>query len=104
MDLGLLSWFSPSKNISDPGESPAIKIKEVIVNPVADIRAYDPFVISLEIKVGMFTSGGSIEGVFNGADSAFFLVDHGVFRSISMDSIKNLSVSPVVVDGKTVRG
>jgi len=90
------------KNINDPRESPAIKIIEELVNLGADVRVYDPFVPSLATKAGVFASVGSVEEAFSGAECAVFLVDHDVFRGISVETVKGLMASPVVVDGKNL--
>ncbi|WP_214041484.1 UDP binding domain-containing protein [Methanoculleus sp.] len=90
------------KNINDPRESPAIKIIEELVNLGAEVRVYDPFVPSLATKVGVFASVGSVEEALSGAECAVFLVDHNVFRGISMETVKGLMASPVVVDGKNL--
>jgi len=88
------------KNINDPRESPAIKIIEELVNLGARVRVYDPFVPSLATKAGVFVSAGSVEEALSGAECAVFLVDHDMFRGISLDMVKGLMASPVVVDGK----
>jgi len=90
------------KNINDPRESPAIKIIEELVNLGADVRVYDPFVPSLATKAGEFASVGSVEEALSGAECAVFLVDHDVFRGISVETVKGLMASPVVVDGKNL--
>ena len=90
------------KNINDPRESPAIKIIEELANLGADVRVYDPFVPSLATKAGVFSSVGSIEEGLSGAECAVFLVDHDTFRRISMDTVKWLMASPVIVDGKNL--
>ena len=90
------------KNINDPRESPAIKIVEELANLGADVRVYDPFVHSLATKAGVFTSVGSVEEALSGAECAVFLVDHDVFRGISVETVKGLMASPVVVDGKNL--
>jgi len=90
------------KNICDARESPAIKIIEELHNLGANFRVYDPFVLSLKTKAGLFTSAGSIEEALMGADRAVFLVDHDKFRDISLEALKGLMASPVVVDGKNL--
>ena len=90
------------RNISDPREPPAIKIVEELANLGADVRVYDPFVPSLATKAGIFTSVGSIKEALAGAECAVFLVDHDAFRRISMETLKRLMASPVVVDGKNL--
>jgi len=90
------------KNINDPRESPAIKIIEELVNLGADVRVYDPFVPSIETKAGVFASAGSVEEALAGAECAVFLVDHDAFRGISMEMVRGLMASPVVVDGKNL--
>ena len=90
------------KNINDPRESPAIKIIEELANLGADVRVYDPFVQSLATKAGVFVSAGSIEEALSGAECAVFLVDHDLFRGISLETVKGLMASPVVVDGKNL--
>ncbi len=90
------------KNINDPRESPAIKIIEELVNLGADVRVYDPFVPSIRTKAGVFASVGSVEKALSGAECAIFLVDHDVFRGISMETVKGLMASPVIVDGKNL--
>jgi UDP-N-acetyl-D-glucosamine dehydrogenase len=90
------------KNINDPRESPAIKIIEELANLGVEVRVYDPFVPSLATKAGVFTSVGSVEEALTGAECAVFLVDHDVFRGISVETVKGLMASPVVVDGKNL--
>ena len=90
------------KNINDPRESPAIKIIEELANLGADVRVYDPFVPSIRTRAGVFTSAGSVEEALSGAECAVFLVDHDVFRGISVETVKGLMASPVVVDGKNL--
>jgi UDP-N-acetyl-D-glucosamine dehydrogenase len=90
------------RNINDPRESPAIKIIEEFANLGANIRVYDPFISSLATKHGIFTSKGSIEETLTGVDCAVFLVDHDVFREISLETAKNLMTSPVIVDTKNL--
>jgi UDP-N-acetyl-D-glucosamine dehydrogenase len=90
------------KNINDPRESPAIKIIEELANLGADVRVYDPYVPSIRTRAGVFTSVGSVEEALSGAECAVFLVDHGVFRGISVETVKGLMASPVVVDGKNL--
>jgi len=63
---------------------------------------YDPFVPSLATKAGMFASVGSVEEALSGAECAVFIVDHNVFRGISVETVKGLMASPVVVDGKNL--
>ena len=86
----------------DPRESPAIKIIEELANLGADVRVYDPFVPSIRTRAGVFTSVGSVEEALSGAECAVFLVDHDVFRGISVETVKGLMASPVVVDGKNL--
>lgn len=90
------------KNINDPRESPAIKIIEESVNLGADVRVYDPYIPAIQTKVGVFTSVESIEEALRGAECVIFLVDHDVFREISVETVKALMASPVVVDGKNL--
>ena len=68
----------------------------------AEVRIYDPFVPSLATKAGVFASVGSVEEALSGAECAIFLVDHDVFRGISLETVKGLMASPVVVDGKNL--
>jgi len=90
------------KNINDPRESPAIKVIEELANLGARVRVYDPFVHSLATKAGVFASAGSVEEALSGAECAVFLVDHDLFRGISLETVKGLMASPVVVDGKNL--
>ncbi len=90
------------KNINDPRESPAVKIIEELANLGTKVRVYDPFVPSLATKAGVFTSVGGVEEALSGAECAVFLVDHDVFRGISVETVKGLMASPVVVDGKNL--
>jgi len=82
--------------------SPAIKIIEELANLGADVQAYDPFVPSIATKAGVFASVGSLEEALFGAECAIFLVDHDAFRGISMETVKGLKASPVIVDGKNL--
>jgi UDP-N-acetyl-D-mannosaminuronic acid dehydrogenase len=89
-------------NINDPRESPAIKIIEEFANLGADVRVYDPFVPSIRTKAGVFTSAGSVEEALSGAECAVSLVDHDAFWGISVETVKGLMASQVVVDGKNL--
>lgn len=90
------------KNINDSRESPSIKIIEEFVNLGADIRVYDPLVPTIRTKAGEFVSVGRVEDALSGADCAVFLVDHDVFREITLGMLRELMASPVVVDGKNL--
>jgi len=92
------------KNINDTRESPAINIIEELVRLGADVSVYDPYVKSLETNAGVFTSAVNLEDTLNGADCAVFLVDHDVFKEISLDVIKKSMSSPVFVDSKNIFG
>ena len=92
------------KNIDDARESPSIKIIEELVNLGAEIKVYDPYVRSIETKVGEFYSEKSVESALRGADCAVFVVDHDVFREMEVGQMKELMGSPVVVDCKNVFG
>ncbi len=59
---------------------------------------YDPFVPSLATKAGRFASVMSVEEALTSAECVVFLVDHDVFREISVETVKGLTASPVVVD------
>lgn len=67
-----------------------------------EMQVYDPFVPSLSTKAGVFASAGSVEEALYKAKCAVFLVDHDVFREISVETVKELMASPVVVDGKNL--
>lgn len=90
------------KNIKRLQESPAIKIIEELANLGAKVPVCDPFVPSLATKAGEFASVGSVEEALSGAECAIFLVDHDVFRGISVETVKGLMASPGVVDGKNL--
>lgn len=90
------------KNIDDTRESPSIKIIEELVNRGADVWVYDPYVKSIETKVGVFHSEKSVEGVLKEVDCAVFVVDHDLFREMGLGRIKELAGSPVVVDCKNL--
>jgi len=90
------------KNINDPRESPSIKIIEEIVNLGAEVRVYDPFIPSIRTNAGILFASESIEQALTGADCVVFLVDHDLFRRISVETMKKLMDSPVVVDGKNL--
>ena len=87
------------KNINDPRVSPAIKIIEELANLGAGVRVYDPFVPSLATKIRVFASVGSVEEALSGMECTVFLVDHDVFQGISVETVKGLMASPMVVDG-----
>ena len=70
--------------------------------PRAEVRVHDPFVPSLATEAGVFASVGNVEEALSGAERAIFLVDHGVFRGISVERVKGPMASPVVVDGKNL--
>ncbi len=67
---------------------PCQQIIEELANLGAEVRVYDPFVPSLATKAGVFASVGSVEEALSGAECAVFLVDHDVFRGISMERVK----------------
>lgn len=90
------------KNINDPRESPSIKIIEELVRLGAKVQVYDPYVPSLQTRAGEFTSATSINEALDGAECALFLTDHDVFREISLETMKEMMASPVIVDGKNM--
>ncbi len=90
------------KNINDSRESPSIKIIEELVRLGAKVRVYDPYVPSIQTHEGEFTSVLSIEDALDGAECAIFLTDHDVFREISLETMKKMMASPVIVDGKNM--
>ncbi len=88
------------KNV--PRKSPAIKNSEEFANFKANVRVYDPFVPSIETKVRVFASVEGVEEALRGAECAIFLVDHDLFRGISLEAVKGLMASQVIVDGKNL--
>lgn len=90
------------KNIKDARESPSIRIIEELTNLGAEVRVYDPFIPMIQTKAGVFQSAGSLEEALMGADCAMFLVDHDAFRGLSVEMIKRLMASPVIVDGRNL--
>lgn len=90
------------KNINDSRESPAIKIIDELANLGAEVRVYDPFVPSIQTKAGIFASFGKVEETLAGVDCVVFLVDHDIFRGISVKRVKGLMASPVFVDCKNL--
>jgi hypothetical protein len=61
----------------------------------------NPFVPPLAIKVGVHPSG-SFEEVLTGADCAVFLVDYDVYQGKSLEMVKDLMASSVVLNGKNL--
>ncbi len=57
---------------------------------------------SFATKAGVLASVGSIEKALAGVNCTVFLADHDVFRGISMETVKRLAASPVIVDGKNL--
>lgn len=97
------SWASPTrKNINEAWESPSIKIIEELVNLGTEVWVYDPFVPSIRTKAGVFASVESIDDELFRADCAIFLVDHDLFREISVETMKGLMASPVIMDRKNL--
>ncbi len=87
---------------NDPRESPAIKNIEELANLGAKVWVYDPYVPSFATKAGVFASVGSVKETLSGAECAVFLVDHDMFQGLSVETVKGLVASPVVVDGKNL--
>ena len=90
------------KNIDDARESPSIKIIEELVNRGAEVRVYDPYVESIETKVGVLHSEKSIEDALRDVDCAVFVVDHDVFMGMKIEQVRELMASPVIVDCKNI--
>lgn len=90
------------KNIDDPRESPSIKIIEELVNLGAHVKVYDPHVRSIKTKAGEFYSEKVIEDALRDSDGAVFVVDHDRFKEITLERIKELMTSNVIVDCKNL--
>ncbi len=90
------------KEFNDARESPAVRIIEELVEQGATVRAFDPYVKSLETACGRFDSERSLDDALMGADCAMFLVDHNQFRTIDGRHLKALMGRPVVVDCKNL--
>ena len=90
------------KNINDPRSHSPSRSSRSLQTSGADVRIYDLFIPSLATKAGVFASAGSAEETLSGMECTVFLVDHDVFRGISVETVKRLMASPVVVDGKNL--
>jgi UDP-N-acetyl-D-glucosamine dehydrogenase len=90
--------LSYKKSISDPAESPATRIIEVLVNLGGDVLAYDPYVRQIETAVGLFKSEARLETALEGADCAIFLVEHDSFKTMDAKHFKCVMSHPIVVD------
>ena len=90
------------KNIDDTRESPAIHIIEELVRLGANVNVYDPYVLSLKTKAGLFTSEKDISVAISGSDCAIFLVDHDIFRDIKLRELTDPMLLPVIIDAKNM--
>ncbi|WP_148882409.1 UDP-N-acetyl-D-mannosamine dehydrogenase [Thermococcus aciditolerans] len=77
----------------DTRNSPASAFVEAIVDDVAEVRTYDPFVEGTH---------GSLEEALRGADAVVIATDHTVFRSLDWETLGKLMRNRVLIDGRRV--
>ncbi|CAD5244029.1 UDP-N-acetyl-D-mannosamine dehydrogenase [Thermococcus camini] len=77
----------------DTRNSPASAFVEAIVDDVAEVRTYDPFVEGTH---------GSLEEALRGADAVVIATDHTVFRSLDWETLGKLMRNRVLIDGRHV--
>ncbi|KUH33654.1 NDP-sugar dehydrogenase [Thermococcus celericrescens] len=77
----------------DTRNSPASAFVEAIVDDVAEVRTYDPFVEGTH---------GSLEEALRGADAVVIATDHTVFKSLDWETLGKLMRNRVLIDGRRV--
>ncbi|NJE30983.1 nucleotide sugar dehydrogenase [Thermococcus sp. 18S1] len=82
-------------NSDDTRNSPASAFVEAIVDDVAEVRTYDPFVEGTH---------SSIEEALRGADAVVIATDHTVFKSLDWETLGKLMRNRVLIDGRRVVG
>ena len=87
-----LLGLSYKRDVPDMRESPALIIKEALVQNGASVRIFDPYILDHSTAL-------DIEETLSGADAALIATDHSEFRMLSPDDFKNANV-PIVVDGR----
>jgi UDP-N-acetyl-D-glucosamine dehydrogenase len=80
------------KDVPDLRESPALAIRDILVDHGAEVRTFDPYVSSA-------ASAKSIHEALRGADAALLATDHTMFRSLSPKEFSNEGVG-IVIDGR----
>lgn len=77
-------------DVPDMRESPAIVIRDTLIQKGASVRTYDPYVPS---------TADTLEGALRGADAALIATDHKELCTLTPDYLEKCGVG-VVVDGR----
>ncbi|QDA32366.1 nucleotide sugar dehydrogenase [Thermococcus indicus] len=77
----------------DTRNSPASTFVEAIMDDVAEVRTYDPFVEGTH---------GSLEEALRGADAVVIATDHTAFKSLDWETLGKLMRNRVLIDGRRV--
>ena len=89
--IGLLG-LSYKANVGDLRESPAFKIKKLLVENEAALEIFDPYFPEL-------STTDSLEKILNSSFAIIIATDHSLFRAITPEMLKKHKVS-IVIDGK----
>ena len=87
-----LLGLSYKRDIPDMRESPALDIKNLLVNRGATVRVFEPY-------APRESSAESVEDALHGADAAILATDHTVFGSITPSTLLRNGVT-ILIDGK----
>lgn len=89
--IGLLG-MSYKANVGDLRESPAIELKQLLLEKGAELEVFDPYFPEL-------STVSSLEELLNKVDAILLATDHTEFRQINAEILKNSNIQ-VVIDGK----
>lgn len=83
--LGLM-WLSYKRDISDLRESPALKIKDILIKEYeADINIFEPYNIEL-------STHQDIDSFLSDCEAVIIATDHTLFKEIPTEKWKNIKV------------
>lgn len=89
--IGLLG-LSYKANVGDLRESPALKIKELLIQKGADLKIYDPYFEDL-------SNVSSLDELLDKSYAIVVATDHNEFRHINSELLKKYDIK-IVIDGK----
>jgi UDP-N-acetyl-D-mannosaminuronate dehydrogenase len=87
-----LLGLSYKRDIPDLRESPALVIQSALVKEGAQVRSFDPYLLSR-------SSVRSLDEALDGADAIIIATDHTLFRSLTPEDIERHGIR-FLVDGR----
>lgn len=93
--------FSYKANIGDVRESPAVKLVEKLKEKQAEVAIVDNHV-DREDLTGFGSVNEDMYDALEGADALVLMTEHEEFKNLEWKRIKELMITPIIVDGRRV--